>query len=147
MKRIGVPSPASSTWSFTPSLVVMLVIGQSLSELRRQIVQRARLRYHLRQQRAELLYPWRRNGCADLHEAIAEALRVIGALADHDALPAIAFDQRFRPDAGRDGFQHQEIAVRGENRQRKPLDRRRRLTDHRLVGAVDAADLGHPFIL
>src|SRR6266702_4082215 len=130
MKRIGVPSPASSTWSFTPSLVVMLVIGQSLSELRRQIVQRARLRYHLRQQRAELLYPWRRNGCADLHEAIAEALRVIGAL------PAIAFDQRFRPDAGRDGFQHQEITVRGENRQRKPVDRRRRLTDHRLVGAV-----------
>jgi len=27
----------------------------------------------------------------------AEALRVIGALADHDALPAIAFDQRFYP--------------------------------------------------
>src|SRR5271157_5096980 len=30
MKRIGVPSPASSTWSFTPSLVVIIVIGRPL---------------------------------------------------------------------------------------------------------------------
>src|SRR6266481_6420699 len=99
MKRIGVPSPASSTWSFTPSLVVIKVISKPFSELRRQIVQPARLCNHLGQQRAELLHPRRRNRGAHLHEAIAEALRVIGALADHDALPAIAFDQRFRTDA------------------------------------------------
>src|ERR1700704_1706009 len=116
MKRIDAPSPASSTWSFTPSLVVITVIGQPLSELRRQIVQRARLRHHLRQQPAELLYPRRRNRGAHLHEVIAKALRVISALTDHDALTAIAFDQRFRANAGRDGFQHQEIAVRRENR-------------------------------
>src|SRR5260370_12498934 len=34
MKRIGVPSPASSTQSFTPSLVVIIDISKTLSELR-----------------------------------------------------------------------------------------------------------------
>jgi hypothetical protein len=29
MKRIGVPSPAFSTWSFTPSLVVITDIGKT----------------------------------------------------------------------------------------------------------------------
>src|SRR4051794_4605536 len=118
MKRIGVPSPVSSTWSFTPSLVVIIVIGIIL-ELRRQIVERARLRNHLRQQRTKLLRPGLRNGGADLYETVAEALRVVGALADHDTLPAIAFDQRFRADSRRDGLQHQKVSVRGHDRQRQ----------------------------
>src|SRR5258708_17740065 len=33
MKRIGAPSPASSTQSFTPSLVVIIDISKTLSEL------------------------------------------------------------------------------------------------------------------
>ncbi len=59
--------------------------------------------------------------------------RVIGALADHHLLAPGRFHQSLGPDAGADGFQHEEIAVRGIDRQREAFDGGRSLLDFALL--------------